>query len=205
MRRTRASCWASFSPNTTVSGRARCSSFSTTVSTPSKKPGRNWPSSTRPIGPASAVTSGLPAGYISAAGRGENQVHPFGGAHGQVVVQGARVAIKILAGPELERVDEDRHHDAAGGLASAAAARSRVACPACSAPMVGTRMTAPVGRRARRRVRPWSARAPAAPLARCGLTRWHTAAQHPEQPLGVGRPEQPGRQGRSAVSLAMAM
>jgi len=44
-------------------GRVRCSSLSTTVSTPSKKPGLDLPSSRRPTGPGLTVTSGS-AGYI---------------------------------------------------------------------------------------------------------------------------------------------
>src|SRR5256885_1948697 len=44
MRLIRASCWASFSPKTAMSGRTRVNSFSTMVSTPSKWPGRLAPS-----------------------------------------------------------------------------------------------------------------------------------------------------------------
>ena len=53
------SCWASFSPNTAVSGRTSWNSLSTTVSTPSKKPGRTCPPAAAPAGPGSTLTMRL--------------------------------------------------------------------------------------------------------------------------------------------------
>ena len=70
IRRTRASCWASFSPNTAASGRVSWSSLSTTVSTPVKNPGRDAPSSRCPAGPGSTVIC-CGSGYICA-GSGVN-------------------------------------------------------------------------------------------------------------------------------------
>ena len=75
IRRTSASCCASFSPKTATSGRTSWSSLTTTVSTPAKCPGRDSPSRIRPTGPGSTVTS-WGRGYIWAARRREHQVRP---------------------------------------------------------------------------------------------------------------------------------
>ena len=64
MRLTRQNCWMSLSPNTVTSGLIRLNSLATTVSTPSKCPGRASPSKTAPIRPATTLTSGA-EGYIS--------------------------------------------------------------------------------------------------------------------------------------------
>ena len=48
--------------------------------------------------------------HLGGTGR-EHQRHLLFRAYHQVVVQGARVAVKVLARPELERVDEHGHHD----------------------------------------------------------------------------------------------
>ncbi len=44
-------------------------------------------------------------------GRGEDHVRAFLPGDLQIGLQGARVALQVLTGAELERVDEDRHHD----------------------------------------------------------------------------------------------
>ena len=67
MRRIRASCWASFWPKNAAAGLVRLSSLATTVSMPSKWPGRDAPSYRSPIGPAAILTWGAPPGYTSSA------------------------------------------------------------------------------------------------------------------------------------------
>ena len=44
-------------------------------------------------------------------GRRERHLDPFGAQHRQVVVEGTRIGVEVLAGTELQRIDEDRHHD----------------------------------------------------------------------------------------------
>jgi hypothetical protein len=47
----------------------------------------------------------------------EDQVGALLGQRGEVVVPGAGIAVEVLAGPELGRVDEHRHHDRRRALA----------------------------------------------------------------------------------------
>src|SRR5699024_10564952 len=79
-----ASCWASLRPKTLRCGRVSCRSLATTVTTPSKCPGRAAPSRIVPARPAVTET--------------------VGGC--QIRVEGARVGLVVLVGAELEGVDE---------------------------------------------------------------------------------------------------
>ncbi len=67
MRCTIHACWASFCPNAATCGWITCSSFSTTVVTPRKWPGRLAPSK-RADGPSTSTQAGGPAGYTSSGG-----------------------------------------------------------------------------------------------------------------------------------------
>ena len=60
-----ASCWKSFSPNTATSGAVAASSLVTTVTTPSKWPGRIAPSRGVASEPGTTVVSN-PGAYIAA-------------------------------------------------------------------------------------------------------------------------------------------
>ena len=112
MRRISTSCCASFCAEHRDVRAGQAEQFQPTVSTPSKKPGRNLPSRTWPPGPGSTVTCGLPGRVHLGGGRREDEPRPLLGAHGQVGIQRPRIPLQILAGPELKRVDEDRHHHA---------------------------------------------------------------------------------------------
>lgn len=65
MRRTMASCWKSFSPNSAKCGNVAVNSFVTTVATPSKCPGRDAPSIVS-VNPATWTLVAKPSGYIVA-------------------------------------------------------------------------------------------------------------------------------------------
>ena len=66
IRRITAHCWKSFSPNTATSGWVICNSFSTTVQTPRKCPGRAAPQSTADTS-VSSTSVEFPFGYIASA------------------------------------------------------------------------------------------------------------------------------------------
>ena len=73
-----------------------------------------------PERPGGDAHPGVPLG-VDDVGRGcEDEVHPFAGADLEVVVEGPRVLRQVLLGPELERVEEDRHEHVLGPLAGGA-------------------------------------------------------------------------------------
>ena len=67
----------------------------------------------------------------------EDHIRAFGLGQRAIGLEGARIAGVILVGSELRGVDEDADGDVAD--TRRCAARISEACPACSAPMVGTR------------------------------------------------------------------
>ena len=110
-------------------------SFMTTVQTPVKKPGRNWPS---------RMSARAGSGWILKVwARGTGRVRAVqktmsqsaASSRAQVGVPGARVAIKIFVWQELQAVHEDAGHVSASGLAL----RTRAMWPSCRLPMVGTK------------------------------------------------------------------
>ena len=107
-RRTTASCWKSFSPNTATSGRTAVNSLVTTVVTPSKWPGRAAPSIV--AGEFADRHRGAEAGsYIAPASGCVDRVDAQLSAHGDVGVDRAGVVVEVVRPVELQRVDEDRH------------------------------------------------------------------------------------------------
>ena len=92
------------------------------------------------------MTCGSPPGYISSTAGREHHVHALLAADREVGVEGARVAVEVLAGPELQRVDEHRHDDGVGAACAGLVASARRA-PRAGRPSSGR---APPGRRARR-------------------------------------------------------
>ena len=120
MRRTRRICCASFSPKTATCGCTRLMTLSTTVSTPSKWPGRVTPSRTLPSSAGRDAHPRHPAGIHLVTLRREDHLHPHARQERDVRVERPRVRLVVLAGAELERVDEDRHDDLVGELACGA-------------------------------------------------------------------------------------
>jgi hypothetical protein len=52
-----------------------------------------------------------------------------------ILFRRTRIGVKILIGAELTRIDEDGNRDMIG---TALGSSTKVMCPSCSAPMVGT-------------------------------------------------------------------
>ena len=97
-----------------------CSSFATTVSIPSKWPGRDAPLEHAPTGRRRPAICGAAVRVHLGDGRREEQVDAAAVERGDVGVEGARVAVEVLLRPELQRVHEDRDDDEAAELARAA-------------------------------------------------------------------------------------
>ena len=126
-------------------GPARLNSLVTTVVTPSKCAGRHSPSSRLVISPTETCVWN-PAGYIDSGAGVNTKIHATFAAAREVAFEGLGVAVEVLAGPELQWVDEDGHRDEVG---------SRLGClDEREVPLVEWR--------------PWSARA-----RRCGSQRAH--------------------------------
>ena len=117
MRCTRKSCWASFCPKSTWSGRTMPSSFATTVSIPSKWPGRDRPSKSDATGPPVTLVCVAPSGYISSTVGANTKSTPRPSSSVEVAVEVARVLVEVLVRAELQRVHEDRDDDRVGELA----------------------------------------------------------------------------------------
>ncbi len=82
--------------------------------TPSKWPGRDAPSQHLPEGARRDADAGVAVRVDDVRRGGEHEVDADPGEGGEVRLEGAGVAVEVLAGAELERVDEDRHHHVVG-------------------------------------------------------------------------------------------
>ena len=149
-RRITVSCWKSFSPKIATSGCTRHSSFTTTVATPWKCPGRNTPHrmSVRP-GTSTTVLPTLPAGIHLVDRRVNERIDAVFAqqvAHRRPGVRG--YARNPRTGPNCSRVDEDAGDDAPA--VQVRRADIRLTWPMCRLPMVGT--NAMLSRASRQRV-----------------------------------------------------
>ena len=119
MRRSTATCAASFWPKKARSGSAAMSSLATTVATPRKWPGRDAPSR-RLLKPSTSTNVAAPVG-IQLFDRGsEDDVGAFGFGERAVGVEGARIAGEVFVGAELGGVDEDADGDESARFARGA-------------------------------------------------------------------------------------
>ena len=137
-RRTTASCCASFSPRNSTSGCTTPSSLVTMTATPSKWLGREAPSKLSVSRPPTWTPVAKPSGYISSGVRREARPRrrpPPGGAG-----RGPRRA-GTSRSPRRRPNCVGLTKTEAATLAQRpfAAASTRLRCPACSAPMVGTK------------------------------------------------------------------
>ena len=143
IRRTTASCWASFSPKYAASGPTMFSSLATTVQTPSKCPGR-WAPHSPSVRPATWTVVRGASGYISSAGGWKTTSTPSRRQTARSASIGRGYRARSSPGPNcvgLTKRLTTTHPP------SARAARIRLACPACRAPIVGTRrMASPAAR-----------------------------------------------------------
>ena len=110
MRRSTATCAASFWPKNALSGATMWKSFATTVATPRKCPGRDAPS--RRLADAFHLDEGVAPRRIHLLGlRSEDQRDAFGLQQRAVLLKGAWIFREVLVGAELRRVDEDGRRD----------------------------------------------------------------------------------------------
>ena len=135
MRRSTATCAASFWPKKARSGSAAIRSLATTVATPRKWPGRDLPSR-RSLKSFDFDKGRRPLWVYFLDRWGKDDVCACSLGKCAVCFEGARIAGEVLVGTELRGVDEDADRDLP--------ARSRRGpdqrrVPACSAPRVGTR------------------------------------------------------------------
>ena len=113
MCRIRNNCWASFCPKYARSGPTRSQSLATTVSIPSKCPGRDKPSKSKPTWPELSVgVAPRPSGYISSTDGAKMA--------SAEVVDNARASWVSERGyrsksspcPKLQGIDKNTDHDA---------------------------------------------------------------------------------------------
>ena len=127
-------CCASLRPKYAKCGCTISSSFSTTVVTPRKWPGRDLPSS-RSLNPSTCTYVENPGGYISAAS-GRNSPSIFAASSFAVSASIGRGYLdKSSFGPNCFGF---KNMDAYTGEHSFFALSTSARCPACSAPIVGT-------------------------------------------------------------------
>src|SRR5580700_3334757 len=134
MRRTMATCAASFCPKKAASGSTMWNSLATTVVTPRKWPGRERPSSLL-LSPSTVTQVTAPAGYISSTDGANSSATPS-------LSRSSRSRSKLRGYFARSSLSPNcagfTKIDAATASQEALAACTSDKCPSCSAPMVGT-------------------------------------------------------------------
>src|SRR5580693_139124 len=134
MRRTMATCAASFCPKKAASGSTMWNSLATTVVTPRKCPGRERPSSL-PLSSSTVTQVIAPAGYISSTDGANSNSTPSFSNRSRSCPKSRGYFDRSSLGPNCVGFTKI---DAATISQDAFAALTRDRCPSCSAPMVGT-------------------------------------------------------------------
>ena len=140
-----ASCWKSFSPKKARQGPASEISLVTTVATPAKWPGRDWPSRRAASEPGSTTVAGAPPGYISLAEGAKTRSTPAASAVARS--RSRSDGYWVRSSPAANWSGFTKMVAATTSHVDTAALNSD-RCPSCRAPIVGTSPSRLPGERA---------------------------------------------------------